>query len=213
MYLVLLVMNRLPMLPSSWMVRMAEPGARALLDELVTLKFDNTVADMCFVRYLGGRHGLRNLTLNYSNVGIAVLHFFLFHGPPPFPRISENLKVLDLSGMNGEALLLFVNEWVVDNAQCNVTHLFMENSPIIPRRVSKNLKIEFLSVAGHRPPRAYGGSLFRSIKAWASIPSMKEMNASGCDLYDGQRRELRRKFQNVRFNLSVEFEKSPRVQE
>jgi hypothetical protein len=212
-------MNRLPEWPSSWMVRTTAPGARALLDELVTLKLDNCILDMRFLRYLSGRRGLRNLTLTHSDVGnfnfgVGFFHFFLFHGPPPSPRISENLKVLDLSAMNAEALLTFVNEWVVDNAQCNVTHLFMEKSQIIPRRVSKNLKIEFLSVAGYRPapPSSCGEHVFRDLQAWASISSMKEINASGCDFYDAQRDELRRKFPHVSFNLSVEFEESPRVE-
>ena len=208
---------RLPNLPSSWMEEMTAAGGRVLLENLVTLKFHSSTMDMQFVRYLRARQSLRNLSLLNSTARVFVRDLYpdVYMPSPPFPRLSENLKFLDLSG-TGDAVTMFVNEWVHDNVQCNVTHLFMERCVLIPRRVSnEKLKIEFLSVAGYRPNsfgRPYGEHTFKDIHSWAALSTMKHINASGCDLTQKQRDKLVRRHPTVVFNLNEYYDESPRVE-
>jgi hypothetical protein len=205
---------RLPDLPSSWIVQMTNDGARPLLENLTTVKFQNCTLDMQLLSYIAARPSLTNLALRRSCVGIAVLHF-LIPGPPS-TTISENLKVLDLSGMRPDSLMMFVDEWVFDNVHCNVTHLYMENCQLIPRRLPRlpnHLKIEYLSVAGYTGSGhdVYGPmAAVHYIGLWAALPSMKEMNASGCRMTEMQRNSLKAANPNVVFNLEVDFKESPR---
>jgi hypothetical protein len=194
---------------------MTNDGARPLLENLTTVKFQNCTLDMQLLSYIVARPSLTNLALRRSCVGIAVLHF-LIPGPPS-PTISENLKVLDLSGMRADSLMMFVDEWVLDNVQCNVTHLYMENCQVIPRRLPclpNHLKIEFLSVAGYTgSSHVYGPmAAIHYIGVWAALPSMKEINASGCRMTEMQRNSLVAANPNVVFNLDVDFKESQRVQ-
>jgi hypothetical protein len=77
-----------------------------------------------------------------------------------------------------------------------------------------HLKLEFLSVAGYQARGVDGvgeTSTFLDIESWAAIPSMREMNVSGCNLNEVQRQSLVATRPNVVFDLSEDFRESPRL--
>jgi hypothetical protein len=191
-------------------------GPGAFLEKLVTLKVEHSVVDVQVVRYLSARSPLKNLSLRGSGTGNAnlddtvVLRWFR----PQVTNTWQSLKLLDLSEMmNGGVQLL--KQWVLDNAECQITHLYLEKYHVIPRRVMPaHLKLEFLSVAGYQAWGVDGvgeTSTFLDIESWAAIPSMREMNVSGCNLNEVQRQSLVATRPNVVFDLSEDFRESPRL--
>lgn len=197
---------------NSWTTEMMNDGPRQLLPNLVTLKVERSRVSMQWLRYLRARSPLRNLTVTKNTfVGHRALHQFL--PPPPPPRnTGQVLKVLDLSGMQ-EYLEILVDEWLVSNLECKVTHLYMENVHFLPRSVPAHLQIEFISVAGYYPHSGgwFGEQEFADIDAWAKIPSMREINASGVRMNQVQRNYLVEKHPNVVFDLNEEISESPRL--
>ena len=106
-----------------------------------------------------------------------------------------------------------VYEQVLKHVQnCSITHLYMERCFLIPRITYDNLRIEFVSVAGLRDHEHPTVLAFDCIRNWAALPSLKDMNASGCQMSQAQREQLVTDHQNVTFNISVEFQESPRVE-
>jgi hypothetical protein len=207
---------RLPNLHPSWLVENTSVGARATLKNLVTLKIEDCIVDEQFVQYVRYRTPLKNLSVRRSRMGMALLHFFVPQMPPrPINAAHHCLKVLDISGMRDYTPTL-VNEWVLKDDLCQVTHLYMEGcTDDIPRRVSSNhLRIEFISFAGYRPYNTYGlgRKIFEDIDSWAGISSVKRINASGCDMTQVHRDDLMRRHPNVVFNMSDQFEESPRFE-
>jgi hypothetical protein len=186
------------------------------MEKLVTLKVEHSVVDVQVVRYLSARSPLKNLSLRGSGTGNANLDDTVvlrwFH--PQVTNTWQSLKLLDLSEMM-EGGVQLLKQWVLDNADCQVTHLYMEKYHVIPRRVMPaHLKLQFLSVAGYEAWGVDGVgeiSTFLDIEAWAAIPSIREMNVSGCGLDEVQRQSLVAKRPNVVFDLSEDFRESPRV--
>jgi hypothetical protein len=91
----------------------------------------------------------------------------------------------------------------------------MEESRFIPRRVMPpHLIIEVLSVAGYdRPSHNYDDEEtfpFLDIQAWGVIPSMREINASGCKFDEMQRNSLIMNCPHVVFDFRKEFHESSR---
>jgi hypothetical protein len=186
---------------------MTDPGTRDLLPNLTTLKVESSQVNMQFLRYVRARSPLRNLSVRRSSLGHHILFYDSLPPPPPQRNTVKLLKVLDIS-QTGEYSLKVLNEWVFNDDQCQVTHLFMEHCPVLPRAVPAHVKIEFLSVTGYNA----GSSecTFLDIEAWAAIPSIREINASGSTLNQVQRDELVTKHPNVEFDLSEDFRESPR---
>lgn len=190
---------------------MTAAGPRGLLPNLVTLKLEGCEMDMQFVRYLRARSPLRNLSVRESFFGRLAPHRF-----PPAPQRMNTavLTVLDISG-TGQYTCKLAKDWVLNDEECQVTHLFMENCFVIPRRVMPpHLKIEFLSVAGIRASwmeTVNGrGSAFLDIEAWATIPSIREINASGCILSQVERDILVTTRPNIVFDLREGLHESQR---
>lgn len=177
---------------------------------------EHCVVHVPLVLYLTGRSPLKNLGLRGCEMlsdifdDANILHLF----QPPVENTWQLLKVLDLSEICFDGLNL-LKRWVLDNAGCQVTHLYLEKYLLIPRRVMPaHLKIEFLSVAGYQAWGVDGVgevSTFLDIEAWAAIPSMREINASGCNLNEVQRHNLVTTHPNILFDLSEDFRESPRV--
>lgn len=194
---------------------MTVQGRSDLLPNLVTAKFERSDVDIKFVRFLLARSQLRHLSVRESfGYRDVCLHRYL---PRPPPQLNAQvLKVLDIS-LTGVYASTLVNDWVFNDEQCKVTHLFMERCLVVPRHVMPaHLKIEFLSIAGSR---AYDGDMgidggnleiYCFLAAWAKIPSMSEMNASGCILSQEQRDSLVNTRPNIAFDLSEDFRESPR---
>jgi hypothetical protein len=179
-------------------------------ENLKTLKFERCFpVDKEFRRYMRVCPAMKSFSLKGSILQTYPLDF-IDAAFPPFPPadIWGQLQSLDLSGIG--KMVKLVHERVLSAPECTVTHLYLEQCPILPRPVYDHLKIEFLSVAGYRPSTDVGNA-FDEIDAWASIPTLKKMNASGCELTQGQRDELVRRHPNVIFNVNVEFEESPRI--
>jgi hypothetical protein len=187
-----------------------DPGA--LMENLVTIKIEYSVVDMRFVRYMCHRSPLKNLSLRGSRVGLVSLLFFDSpHRPPPPGSVRlQQLKVLDLSD-TGEDTMKFLREFVEDNVDCKLTHLYLERCPVLPfSAYHVTPTIQFLSVAGYQPSRGY---LINDLRAWARLSSMKEINASGMDrnvINETTRDSLVRQHPNVVFDLSEDFRESPR---
>lgn len=185
----------------------------------MTLKVERSVVDIQFVCHMRDHSRVRNLSLRESSLG----NFGVFLPPPsfgylpqphPFPprNPGQFLKVLDLSDMNMHVMMLLRN-WVLDEVESQVTHLYLENCPLIPRRVPAHLKVEILSVAGYQPfsGESFGEYAFRDVNGWATIPSIREINASGCEMTKDHREKLITTHPNVKFNLSEQFSASARV--
>lgn len=113
------------------------------------------------------------------------------------------LKLVDVSGNLAASTVL---HYVMLDPESSVTHVYMEKSFLAPGKVPRHSRVEFISLAG-----CYSFKLFKMIDRWASHPTVKEINASGCALTDEQREELVRKHRNVVWNLSAEFQESARV--
>jgi hypothetical protein len=174
------------------------------LENLTTLKFERcSNVDMDFVNYLCACPAVKILSMRGS-----ILGFDGFRGP--FPINWGQLKVLDLSGTGTSPGL--IHNRLFHYLGCTVTHLYMEKCAFISSSVYDHLKIEFLSVAGYRPTAGDAKWSFHAITSWATLGSMKEINASGCVLTIEEREKLIRKHKNVTFNLNVEFEASVRVE-
>lgn len=182
------------------------------MENLATLKFERSVVDLQFVCHMRSRSRLRNLSLRDNGLsGITVL-IHLVQPPQPL-NAGQFLKVLDLSGM-GVHVMMFLREWVLENPECQVTHLYLENVALIPRRVPAHLKVEFLSVAGYHPYTEdwFDEQAFRDLHAWAGLSSMREINASACDMTQAQRNKLVTTHPNVVFDFSEQFRESARVE-
>lgn len=177
-----------------------------LLENLVTLKFERCCnVDMNFIRFLRACPEVKHFSMRGS-----VLHIGHHHGPFP-TTFWQQLKVLDISGTGYFPAVVYEN--VLKNIpDCSVTHLYMEKCCRIPRFIYEHVKIEFVSVAGLRDETRPTILAFDSIRVWAALPSLKEMNASGCQMTQAQREELVTRHQNVTFNMNVRFEESPRVE-
>lgn len=183
---------------------------RYWLENLQTLKFERCFGvDTEFRRYLRSCQALKNFSVKGSLLQLV----FPGYGAGPDPDFESTIwgqmRGLDLSG-TGKYLKL-IHDRVLNDHRCPVTHLFMEQCPLIPRNVHDHLKIQFLSVAGYRPCDGVEKA-FDAIDAWASISTMERINASGCDLTEAERKELMKRHPNVLFNLNVQYEESPRVQ-
>jgi hypothetical protein len=182
------------------------------MENLVTLKIEYSSVDIRFVRYMCHRSPLKNLSMRGSRVGLVSLLFFDSpHGPPPPGSVRlQQLKVLDLSD-TGEDTMKFLREFVEDNVDCKLTHLYLERCPVLAfSAYHVTPTIQFLSVAGYQPSRGY---LINDLKTWARLSSMKEINASGLDqnfMSDARRDSLIRQHPNVVFDLSEDFRESPR---
>jgi hypothetical protein len=177
------------------------------LENLETLKFERCCnVDMGFVSCIRACPALKNFSVRGSDMHIMHPHR---HFPKNF---WSQLKVLDVSGTRHYPVIMY-EAVLKDIPDCSITHLYMERCPRIPRISYDNLKIEFVSVAGlrndeWRPSKA----AFDSIRNWAALPSLKEMNASGCEMSQAQREQLVTDHPNITFNVSVEFQESPRVE-
>lgn len=207
---------RLPRLvrgPTSWTSKMIAAGPRDLLQNVVMLKFENSVVDLQLVRYARAQSPLRNLSIRRSSLGFLPYHAFL-PPPPPTRNIGAVLKVLDISRTGVHAVRI-ADKWVFSDLHCQVTHLYMEQCPIfVPRIMPEHLKIEYLSIAGYVQHSVYGSgppSVFLVIKGFATIPTMREINASGscCSLNQVQRDTLIAIRPNILFDLSADFRESP----
>jgi hypothetical protein len=192
-----------------WYNWMGQMSTVYIMENLKTLKFERCFAvDTELRRYLRACPGIEHFSVKGSIMQI-VGPYYLPSADPGFPsNIWGRLQSLDLSGTGRYAKL--VHEQVLNDTRCPVTHLFLEQCPILPRPFP-HLKIEFVSVAGYRPSDGVGNA-FEDIDAWASISTMKRINASGCDLTPEQRNELVRKHPRVVFNLSEYYDESPRVE-
>lgn len=200
---------RLPELPSNWMGQMAAGRVTHTLNNLTTLKFERCMnVDTEFLRYLRACPVIKNLSLKGSLLAFVAPHPDV-PADPAYPiDIWGQLGSLDISGTGRFPVLIHTR--VLNVPGCQVTHLFMEKCGLIPSSIHDHMKIEFVSVAGYRPSVRHRNA-FDDIDAWASISTLKEMNASGCELTQGQRDELVRRHPNVIFNVNVEFEESPRI--
>lgn len=181
------------------------------MENLVTLKIEYSSVDIRFVRYMCHRSPLKNLSLRGSS-GVVILVFFNSpHRPPTEGSVRlQQLKVLDLSD-TGEDTMKFLREFVEDNVDCKLTHLYLERCPVLAfSAYHVTPTIQFLSVAGYQPSRGY---LINDLRAWARLSSMKEINASGLDrnfMSDARLDSLMRENPNVVFDLSEDFRESPR---
>jgi hypothetical protein len=176
-------------------------------ENLKTLKFERCFAvDHAFRRYLRVCPAIKNFSVKGSILQLVC--YWAMHVAYPPATSWAQMQSLDLSGTG--RIVKLVHERVLKDPQCPVTRLFLEQCPILPRPVYDHLKIAFLSVAGYRPSPGVGNA-FDDIDDWASISTLREMNASGCDLTQAQRDELVRRHPNVLFNVNVEFEESPRI--
>jgi hypothetical protein len=171
---------------------------------LVTLKFERCCnTDMSFTSFLRACPAVKNFSMRGS-----VLQDYK---PLPTATYWNQLKVLDISGTGYFPQARF-EEVLKSVPDCSITHLYMESCLRIPRITYDKLKIEFVSVAGlrdHEHPTVFA---FDSIRNWAALPSLKDMNASGCQMSQSQREQLVTDHQNVTFNIGVEFQESPRVE-
>lgn len=138
----------------------------------------------------------------------SVLNVEYVDGPPFPPSSWQQLKVLDISGTGYYPATVY--ETVMKRiGGCSVTHFYAERCVRLPCvNIDDPIKIEVVSLAGHLDDMQRA---FADIKSWASLPSLKEMNASGCGLTQVQRDEIVTARQNVVFNLSTRFEASKRV--
>lgn len=206
---------RLPILALQWTTTMTVGGPRELLPNLVTLTVEHSQVDIQFIRYLRARSSLKNLSLPETYFGYVQLHPFL---PPPPPRrnVGAVLRVLDISGID-PYLTTLVNEWLLRDVECKVTHLYMEDCHYLPHPVPAHLKIECMSVAKYSPlnerwDRIPGFRRIQDIRPWAAISTMREMNVSGCYLNEMERNDLVLRYPNVIFNLNEVFQPSVRVE-
>lgn len=176
------------------------------LENLVTLKFERCCnVDMSFLRLVSAAPELKNFSMRGS--------VRQMHPPGKFPTNFWNqLKVLDISGTGNYSGIVY---WgILNNRDCPVTHLYMERCVTIPRIMYEcNMKIEFVSVAGLRDKvtTTTRRRAIDSIRYWAAIPTLREMNASGCQMSQAQRQQIVDRHPNVIFNMSREFQESPRV--
>jgi hypothetical protein len=178
------------------------------LPNLVTLKFERCCnTDNSLESFLRVCPEVKNLSLKGSLLQQEPTEY-----RQTFPTTFWNkLKVLDMSGTG--YFPRDVYEEVLKNVpDCAITHLYMERCLRIPHITYDNLRIEFVSVAGLRDHDHPTVSAFDSIRNWAALPCLKEMNASGCQMSQAQREQLVTDNQNVTFNISVEFQESPRVE-
>ena len=207
---------RLPTLSSSWTTNMTSAGSPDFLSNLETFKLEWCESDMQFVRYLLSHSPLKNLSVRGSYLyGGDITVYPLLRGlPPPRTNSAQVLKLLDVSSSRDDAFNLLI-DWVLNDDQCKITHLFMEERRFIPRRLMPpHLVIEVLSVAGYdRPSRNYDDEEtfpFLDIQAWGVIPSMREINASGCKFDETQRNSLITNCPRVVFDFRKEFHESSR---
>jgi len=183
------------------------------MENLVTIKIEYSVVDMRFVRYMCDRSPLKNLSMRGSRVGLVSLLFFDSpHGPPPPGSVRlQQLKVLDLSD-TGEDTMKFLREFVEDNVDCKLTHLYLERCalcPCVAHHVTPT--IEFVSIAGSDPLSTPYAMM--DLRAWARLSSIKKINASGGDhrlMNETNRDTLVRQHPNIVFDLSEDFKESPR---
>jgi hypothetical protein len=182
------------------------------MENLVTLKFEYSLVDMRLFRYMCHRSPIRNLSLRGSITGLVSLVFYDSpHSPPPPGSVRlQHLKVLDFSE-TGYYVMSLLREFVLDNVDCQLTHLYLERCPVtafVAHHVTPT--IEFVSIAGYQIDAGYE---VMDLRAWAQLPSMKEINASGCDyrLINATRgTEQVREHPNVIFHFNENFKESPR---
>jgi hypothetical protein len=187
--------------------RAADLGPAQFLENLLSVTCEESLVHAQFVSHIRAHSPLRNLTLRGSTLESAFIHHLQ---PPPYPRNTrEFLKVLDLSDVFADVRLL-LEEWVLDDLECQVTHLYLENCPLNNRPPPEHLQLEFLSIAGERP---YSGDWLADwLHDWAAIPTMRKINASGCDLTEMMRDDLITTHGKVEFDLDEMFHRSPRIQ-
>lgn len=188
---------------------------RDFLTNVKTLKLEWCAGDMEFVRFLLARSPLKNLNVRGSYLYDRNFLHPLLSNLPSSKNFARVLKVLDISGAADDAFNL-LTEWISNDEDCKVSHLYMEKCRLIPNGVMPtHMKIEVLSVAGYVRYEItdydWESSAFMDIQAWARIPSMREINASGCSLDEVQRDSLVTNYPHVVFDLNKEFRESPRV--
>jgi len=175
----------------------------------VTLKFERCWnPDRSFAGFLRACPAVKNLSLKGSVVFLVPCVSRRWNFPTNF---WNTLKVLDISGTGCFPRQLY-EKVLLNIADCSLTHLYMERCLRIPRITYDKLKIEFVSVAGLRDHEHPTVLAFDCIRNWAALPSLKDMNASGCQMSQSQREQLVTDHQNVTLNISVEFQESPRVE-
>jgi hypothetical protein len=187
-----------------WFGQMTVHGLQPL-DNLTTLKFERcTDVDMSFVRLVLASPSLKNFSTRGSIRQGA-------YSPGQFPKAFWNqLKVLDISGTSHYPFILF-GQIIKYISGWSVTHLYMEKCSLVPH-IEYDVKFEFVSVAGLRDNERYRRTAFDSIRRLAAVPSLKEMNVSGCQLSEEERQILVARHPNVIFNMSPRFEESLRIE-
>jgi hypothetical protein len=188
---------------------------RDFLTNVETFKLEWCDGDMEFVRFLLARSPLKNLNVRGSYLYDRNFLHPLLSNLSSSNNCAQVLKVLDVSGAADDAFNL-LTEWILNDEDCKVSHLYMEKCRLIPNSVMPtHLKIQVLSVAGYVRYEIddydWESSAFMDIQAWARIPSIREINGSGCSLDQVQRDSLIANYPHVVFDLSKEFRESPRV--
>lgn len=181
-----------------------------LVKNLTSLKFHGCAFNdlITSVFYLGAVPSLMELSFqrcsNSESWRFSVIHS-LFSSPTFSPGIRwQKLRVLDVSGTILRKEML--DCLLVYDPKVSLTHLYAENCVLQPIRVPGHSKIEFISLAGSSSTQ-----MFKLVDGWAAHPTVIEINASGCELNQGEREDLVRKHVNVLFNFSVEFQESVRI--
>lgn len=192
---------RVPNSRWAWLGQGTDEGLKPL-DSLVTLKFERCCnADMSLTNFLRACPAVRNLSMKGSVLESDAWNF----REPQHGTFSTTfwiqLKVLDISE-TGYFPDVVYQEVLKNIRDCSITHLYMERCLRIPLIIYDNLKIEFVSLAGLRDHENHRNArtAFDSIRNWAALPSLKEMNASGCQMSQAQREELVARHRNVIFN-------------
>jgi hypothetical protein len=173
------------------------------LENLKTLKFERCcTVDNELARHFRAFPAIKNFSIRGSMVQLQYSTGFQ-------PTAWHQLKVLDVSGTGRYAAWIYESLFMdVDATECTVTHFYMERCTRMPRFVYDNPRFTFVSVAGSTSQ----AEAFDEIARWSALPSLRELNASGCRLSRQERRQLVGTRTDVVFNLRARFEPSRRIE-
>jgi hypothetical protein len=171
------------------------------LENLKTLKFERCYSvETEFGRHLRAFPAIKNVSIRGSLVQLQ-------YGDGFPPTAWHQLKVLDVSGTGRYAAWIY--ELILKDAtDCTITHFYMEKCKLMPRIINDHPRFTFVSVAGSTSET----DAFHEIARWSALPSLRELNASGCRLRRAERQHLISTRTDVVFNLRARFEPSRRME-